>query len=155
MAEPLLEVSDLKTYFHTDSGVARAVDGVSFTLDRGETLGLVGESGCGKSVTSLSLMRLIPTPPGEIVSGEIRFRGRDLLRLSEGEIRDVRGNDIAMVFQEPMSSLNPVFTCGYQIDEAVMRHQGLGAQAAREKTVEMLRRVGIPDPVQRAHEYPH
>ncbi|MDE2997790.1 MAG: ABC transporter ATP-binding protein [Gemmatimonadota bacterium] len=155
MSEPLLTVRDLKTFFHTDGGVARAVDGVSFTLKKGETLGLVGESGCGKSVTSLSVMRLIPEPPGEIVSGEIRFNGRNLLSLDEAALQGVRGNDIAMIFQEPMTSLNPVFTCGDQIDEAVMLHQGLGRDAARSITVDMLNLVGIPDPEQRANEYPH
>jgi oligopeptide/dipeptide ABC transporter ATP-binding protein len=155
MSESLLTVEDLKTYFYTDDGVARAVDGVSFDLQKGETLGLVGESGCGKSVTSLSMMRLIPEPPGKIVEGEILFNGRNLLLLSEAEMREVRGNDIAMIFQEPMSSLNPVFTCGDQIDEAVMLHQGLDREAARQKTVEMLRLVGIPAPEQRADEYPH
>ncbi|MDA0746053.1 MAG: ABC transporter ATP-binding protein [bacterium] len=155
MSELLLEVENLKTHFHTDNGIARAVDGVSFTLSKGETLGLVGESGCGKSVTSLSIMRLIPSPPGEIVSGKIRFRGRNLMDLSDDQMRDVRGNDLAMIFQEPMTSLNPVFTCGYQIDEAVMLHQNLDQDAAREKTEEMLNLVGIPDPAQRANEYPH
>ncbi len=155
MSEPLLTVRDLKTYFHTDGGVARAVDGVSFTLKKGETLGLVGESGCGKSVTSLSVMRLVPEPPGEIVSGEIRFNGRNLLSLGEADLQGVRGNDVAMIFQEPMTSLNPVFTCGDQIDEAVMLHQGLGRDAARAVTVDMLNLVGIPDPEQRANEYPH
>jgi peptide/nickel transport system ATP-binding protein len=155
MPEHLLNVSNLTTYFRTDGGVAQAVDGVSFTLDKGETLGLVGESGCGKSVTSLSIMQLIPQPPGEIVSGEIYFGGRDLLLLDEDEMREVRGNDIAMIFQEPMTSLNPVFTCGSQIDEAVMLHQGLDKDAARGKTVEMLEFVGISDPEQRANEYPH
>jgi len=155
MPETLLKVKNLKTYFHTDGGVARAVDGVSFVLRKGETLGLVGESGCGKSVTSLSVMRLIPDPPGKIVQGQIRFKDRDILRLSEAEMRSVRGNDIAMIFQEPMTSLNPVFTCGFQIDEAVMRHQGLNRNAARVKTVDMLQRVGIPDPEGRANEYPH
>ncbi len=155
MSEPLLTVEDLRTYFHTDGGVAKAVDGVSFTLKKGETLGLVGESGCGKSVTSLSVMRLIPEPPGEIVSGQIRFNGRNLLGLDETAVQSVRGNDIAMIFQEPMTSLNPVFTCGDQIDEAVRLHQRLGKGAARAKTVEMLDLVGIPDPAQRANEYPH
>ena len=155
MTEPLLAVNDLRTHFHTDGGVARAVDGVSFVLHEGETLGLVGESGCGKSVTSLSVMRLIPEPPGRIVSGTIAFKGRELLGLAEPEMRKVRGNDIAMIFQEPMTSLNPVFSCGFQIDEAVMLHQDLGRDAARERTVEMLHRVGIPDPQQRAEEYPH
>ncbi len=155
MAEKLLSVENLKTYFSTDAGEARAVDGVSFSIERGETLGLVGESGCGKSVTSLSIMRLIPEPPGRILGGTIKFRGRDLITLSDADMRKVRGNDIAMIFQEPMTSLNPVFTCGFQIDEAVILHQGLGPAAAREKTVEMLRLVGIPDPGQRANEYPH
>jgi oligopeptide/dipeptide ABC transporter ATP-binding protein len=155
MAEKLLSVENLRTYFTTEAGEAKAVDGVSFSIDRGETLGLVGESGCGKSVTSLSVMRLIPDPPGKIVSGDIRFRGRSLLTLSDSDMREVRGNDIAMIFQEPMTSLNPVFTCGFQIDEAVILHQGLGPTAAREKTVEMLQLVGIPDPSQRANEYPH
>ena len=155
MSEPLLTVRDLKTFFRTDGGVARAVDGVSFTLKKGETLGLVGESGCGKSVTSLSVMRLVPEPPGEIVSGDIRFNGRNLLSLDEAALQGVRGNDIAMIFQEPMTSLNPVFTCGDQIDEAVMLHQGLGRRAARAITVDMLNLVGIPDPDQRANEYPH
>ena len=155
MSEPLLTVEELTTYFHTDGGVAKAVDGVSFTLKKGETLGLVGESGCGKSVTSLSIMRLIPEPPGEIVSGQIRFNGRNLLSLEERALQGVRGNDIAMIFQEPMTSLNPVFTCGDQIDEAVVLHQRLGKHAARAKTVDMLDLVGIPDPGQRANEYPH
>ena len=155
MSESLLQVEKLKTYFYIHGGVAQAVDGVSFTLQKGETLGLVGESGCGKSVTSLSMMRLVPQPPGKIVSGAIRFEGRDLLSLSEHDMRDVRGNDIAMIFQEPMTSLNPVFTCGSQIDEAVVRHQGLGRAAVREKTVDMLQKVGIPDPARRANEYPH
>ena len=155
MAENLLSVKNLKTYFRTEAGEAKAVDGVSFDIDRGETLGLVGESGCGKSVTSLSVMRLIPEPPGKTVGGEIRYRGQDLVQISDDDMRKVRGNDIAMIFQEPMTSLNPVFTCGYQIDEAVILHQGLNPTQAREKTVEMLKLVGIPDPEQRANEYPH
>jgi oligopeptide/dipeptide ABC transporter ATP-binding protein len=155
MAEPLLKVEGLRTYFKTDDGLARAVDGVSFHLRKGETLGLVGESGCGKSATALSILRLIPDPPGKIAGGAVLFRGRDLLGLSEEEMREVRGNDIAMIFQEPMTSLNPAFTCGDQIDEAVRLHQGLDRAAARERTVEMLRRVGIPDPARRADEYPH
>ena len=155
MPEKLLTVKNLKTYFTTDSGTAKAVDGVSFSIDRGETLGLVGESGCGKSVTSLSIMRLIPDPPGKIVGGSIKFRGRNLIDLPDDEMREVRGNDIAMIFQEPMTSLNPVYTCGFQIDEAVMLHQNLDAEAARAKTVEMLQLVGMPDPEQRANEYPH
>jgi peptide/nickel transport system ATP-binding protein/oligopeptide transport system ATP-binding protein len=152
---PLLEVRELRTYFHTEDGVGRAVDGVSFDLGRGETLGLVGESGCGKSVTALSIMRLVPTPPGRIESGSVRLRGADLLPLSEDEMCRVRGGDVAMVFQEPMTSLNPVLTCGYQIAEAVVLHQGVSRAEARERGVEMLRRVGIPAPDQRFDEYPH
>lgn len=154
MPEPILKVDNLQTYFHTDNGIAQAVDGVSFTLNQGETLGLVGESGCGKSVTSLSIMRLVPHP-GRNEGGRIFFENRDLIACSDAEMRDVRGNDIAMIFQEPMTSLNPVYTCGFQIDEAVRRHQGLNEKDARNKTVAMLRMVGIPDPEQRANEYPH
>ena len=153
-AQPILRVNNLHTQFHTDDGIARAVDGVSFALYPGKTLGLVGESGCGKSVTSLSIMRLL-AHPGRITDGAIYFQDRNLLSLSENDMRNVRGNDIAMIFQEPMTSLNPVYTCGFQIDEAVMRHQNLDADAAREKTIEMLRLVGIPAPEQRANEYPH
>jgi len=155
MAEDLLTIENLRTYFTTEAGVAKAVDGVSFSIGRGETLGLVGESGCGKSVTSLSVMRLIPDPPGKIEEGRILFQGKDIVQMTEEDVRQVRGNDIAMIFQEPMTSLNPVFTCGFQIDEAVMLHQGLDPAAARAKTVEMLKLVGIPDPEQRANEYPH
>jgi len=154
MSEPLLSVENLQTHFFTDAGIARAVDGISFDIFPGETLGLVGESGCGKSITSLSIMRLI-AHPGRVVGGHIRFKNRDLLALTEAQMRDVRGNDIAMIFQEPMSSLNPVYTCGFQIDEAVILHQGLKKAEARKKTVEMLRLVGIPDPEQRADVYPH
>jgi len=155
MPEPLLKVQNLTTYFHTDNGIARAVDGVSFEINRGETLGLVGESGCGKSVASLSIMRLVPSPSGKIEDGVILFDENSLLDLSETDMRRVRGNEIAMIFQEPMTSLNPVFTCGYQIDEAVILHQDLDRRSAREKTVEMLQLVGMPDPEQRANEYPH
>ncbi|MDP7384433.1 MAG: ABC transporter ATP-binding protein, partial [Nitrospinota bacterium] len=151
----LLQISGLKTHFFTSDGVAKAVDGVSLTLDEGETLCVVGESGCGKTVTALSILRLIPDPPGKIVAGEIRFRGRDLLTLPEKEIRGVRGNEISMIFQEPMTSLNPVFSVGYQIVEAISLHQGLGKRAAWGQTVEMLDKVGIPDPAQRAIDYPH
>ena len=151
----LLNVQGLKTYFHLEQGVAKAVDGVSFHIDEHETLGLVGESGCGKSVTSLSIMRLIQSPPGRIEDGIIEYRGRDLLKLSEAEMRSVRGNDIAMIFQEPMTSLNPVFTVGSQIMEAVSLHQKVGSQEARNRTIEMLKLVGIPDPEQRIDEYPH
>ncbi len=151
----LLEVRDLRTYFHTEEGISKAVDGVSFELRRGETLGLVGESGCGKSVSALSVMRLIPQPPGRIESGQILFGGRDLLQLSEDEMCQVRGDEIAMIFQEPMTSLNPVLTCGYQIAESVMLHQGVSKEEARNRAIEMLRLVGIPAPEQRVDEYPH
>jgi len=153
--EHLLEVRNLCTYFHTEEGLGKAVDGVSFELRRGETLGLVGESGCGKSVSALSVMRLIPQPPGQIESGEILFAGRDLLRLSEEEMCRVRGDEIAMIFQEPMTSLNPVLTCGFQITESVILHQGVSKQEARNRAIEMLRLVGIPAPEQRVDEYPH
>jgi peptide/nickel transport system ATP-binding protein/oligopeptide transport system ATP-binding protein len=151
----LLEVLDLRTYFRSDEGVAKAVDGVSYRLLEGETLGLVGESGCGKSVTALSILRLIPDPPGRIVGGRVVFEGRDLLGLDEREMRRVRGNDVAMIFQEPMTALNPVFTVGDQIAETVRLHQGLGKEAARARAVEMLALVGIPSPEQRVDEYPH
>ena len=151
----LLEVKNLKTYFYTDDGVAKAVDDVSFALDRGETLGLVGESGCGKSVSALSIMRLIAQPPGKIVNGEILFKGKDILKIPEKEMLDIRGNDIGMIFQEPMTSLNPVFTCGNQIEEAVILHQKLSKEDAKVKAIEMLKLVGIPAPEQRYNEYPH
>ncbi len=150
----LLQVTDLQTHFFTPRGVARAVDGVSFSLAAGETLGLVGESGCGKSVTSLSVMRLVSSP-GRIVSGSVKFDGRELLTLSDAEMRDVRGNDIAMIFQDPMTSLNPVFTIGDQIAEAVRLHQRLDGRAARDRAVEMLELVAIPDPKRRARNYPY
>src|SRR5438034_7970302 len=153
--EPILEVADLRTWFFTRDGVVRAVDGVSFHVIPGETLAIVGESGCGKSVTALSVLRLIPSPPGRIVSGSIRFAGRDLLGLGEAQMREVRGNEISMIFQEPMTSLNPVLTIGHQIAETVELHQDLSKSAAWEKAVEMLRRVRIPEPAQRANEYPH
>ena len=152
----LLEVKNLKTQFRTDDGSFLAVDDISFTLEKGKTLGIVGESGCGKSVTSLSIMRLIPSPPGNIVGGEILFEGRNLLKLTEEEMRKIRGNEIAMIFQEPMTSLNPVFTCGYQIAEAIALHQkGLTSKQVREKTIDMLKLVGIPEPNKRVDEYPH
>jgi len=154
-AEPLLEIEDLRTYFFTRDGIVRAVDGVSLDVRRGETLGVVGESGCGKSVTSLSILRLIPEPPGRIVSGAIRFEGADLLKLSETEMRDIRGNEISMIFQEPMTSLNPVLTVSRQISETLMLHQGLDARAAASRAVEMLRLVKIPEPERRAQQYPH
>lgn len=151
----LLEVKNLKTYFYTDDGVAKAVDDVSFTLDKGETLGVVGESGCGKSVTALSIMRLIPEPPGKIAGGEILFKGKNVLNFTEKEMQELRGNDIGMIFQEPMTSLNPVFTCGDQIEEAVILHQNLSKVEAKKKAIEMLNLVGIPAPEQRYNEYPH
>jgi peptide/nickel transport system ATP-binding protein/oligopeptide transport system ATP-binding protein len=150
-----LEVRDLKTHFFTDDGVVKAVDGVSFEVRTGETLGIVGESGCGKSVTSLSILRLIPSPPGRIVAGEIRFNGVNLLELNDSAMRRIRGNDISMIFQEPMTSLNPVYTCGDQIMEAVILHQKVGRSEARKRAIEMLRLVGIPSPEQRVDEYPH
>jgi oligopeptide/dipeptide ABC transporter ATP-binding protein len=150
----LLEVKNLKTHFPTRAGVVRAVDDVSFYIDRGELLGLVGESGCGKSMTALSIMRLI-APPGKIVGGEILFDGRDLLKLSNREMRDVRGDDIAMIFQDPMTSLNPVFTVGEQIAEALRLHRGLSRKAARTAAVDAMREVSIPDPETRADDYPH
>jgi len=153
--ETLVDIRDLCTYFHSDEGVAKAVDGVTYRIPAGGTLGLVGESGCGKSVTALSIMRLIPSPPGRIERGEIFFEGRDLLKISEPAMRRIRGNDISMIFQEPMTSLNPVFTCGNQITEVLRLHQGLGKNAAIERAIEMLAKVGINSPEQRVHEYPH
>ena len=152
---PLLSIRDLVVTFQTERGPACAVDHVSFDILPGEVLGIVGESGSGKSVTALSMLRLIPEPPGKIAAGKIIFDDQDLLQLPYDKMRHIRGNEIAMIFQEPMTSLNPVFTCGYQIDEAVILHQGLNPTQAREKTVEMLKLVGIPDPEQRANEYPH
>jgi oligopeptide/dipeptide ABC transporter ATP-binding protein len=151
----LIRVKDLRTSFFTPEGEVRAIDGVSFAIDEGKTLGLVGESGCGKSVTSLSIMRLIPSPPGKIVGGEILYRGRDLLKLNNEEMRKIRGNEISMIFQEPMTSLNPVFTVGNQIGEAIRLHQGLSKKQTREKTIEMLRLVKIADPESRVDSYPH
>ena len=150
----LLEVNDLGTHFPTRGGLVRAVDGVSFHLDRGELLGLVGESGCGKSMTALSVMRLI-APPGRIVSGEILFDGKDLLRLSDSEMRQMRGDDIAMIFQDPMTSLNPVYTVGEQIAEALRLHRKLSRKEARLATIDAMREVAIPDPARRINDYPH
>jgi oligopeptide/dipeptide ABC transporter ATP-binding protein len=154
-SERLLEVNNLKTYFDTDEGTVRAVDGVSFHIDRGETLAVVGESGSGKSVTSLSTMRLIPTPPGRIADGEILFEGQDLVKKSEREMRRIRGNEISMIFQEPMTSLNPVYTVGDQIAEAIVLHQNKGYRDAMKLAAEMLDLVGIPEPGQRVKNYPH
>jgi oligopeptide/dipeptide ABC transporter ATP-binding protein len=151
----LLEVNDLKTYFDTDEGTVKAVDGVSFHIDKGETLGVVGESGSGKSVTSLSAMRLIPQPPGRFAGGEIKFEGQDLLKKSEREMRKIRGNEISMIFQEPMTSLNPVYTVGDQIAEAIVLHQGKTRKQAMKMATEMLDLVGIPEPGKRVKNYPH
>ncbi len=155
MNEPLLEVRELQTHFFTDDGVVRAVDGVSYAIGAGETLAVVGESGSGKSVTALSILRLVASPPGRIVGGGIRFRGRDLLSLSEPEMRAIRGKEISMIFQEPMTSLNPVYSCGEQIIEVVMLHDRVDRAAARSRAIDMLGLVGIPSPEQRVDEYPH
>ena len=154
-AEPLLAVEDLRTYFDLRHGTVRAVDGISFTLKPHETLAIVGESGCGKSITALSLMRLVPDPPGHIVAGAVRLAGVDLLALDEETMRGMRGKDIAMIFQEPMTSLNPVLTIGSQVAEAVLLHEKVNRTEAWDKAVEMLRLTRIPEPEQRAREYPH
>jgi len=153
--KPIIEINNLKTYFKTDEGIARAVDDVSFSVYPGETLGIVGESGCGKSVTSLSIMKLIPQPPGYFAGGEILYKGRNILDIPERDMREIRGNKISMIFQEPMTSLNPVFTVGHQIEEAIIVHQGLNRADARQKAIEMLKLVIIPSPEQRVDEYPH
>ena len=155
MAEPLLEIRGLKTHFSTDDGMVQAVDGVDITIGRGETVGVVGESGCGKTVTALSVLKLIAMPPGKIVAGQILYQGRDLAPLSTAEMDRIRAKDIAMVFQEPMTSLNPVYTIGEQIAEVLRRHEGLSRKAALERTIEMLRLVQIPNPDKRVHDYPH
>jgi len=159
MARPLLEVRDLQTRFFTRAGVVRAVDGVSFELRTGETLGIVGESGCGKSVTALSIMRLVPNPPGRIVGGKVLLhedgRTRDLLRLPKREVRDIRGNLVSMIFQDPMTSLNPVLTIGYQIAEPLIVHRRMSADAARQRAVSLLDEVGIPAARHRLDDYPH
>lgn len=151
----LLSVKGLSTHFYTEDGTAKAVEGVSFSIKRGKTFALVGESGCGKSVTALSIMRLVPNPPGKIVSGEIVFEGRDLRSLKEKDMRDIRGNKIAMIFQEPMTSLNPVFTVGNQIVEAIKLHQNKTKRQAWKDAVEVLKNVGMADPERIVHEYPH
>jgi oligopeptide transport system ATP-binding protein len=153
-AETLLEVRNLSTHFFTPDGVVHAVDNVSFELGYGETLGLVGESGCGKSVTALSLTRLVPDPPGKIVAGEILFEGVDLLKLSTDEMRRLRGKDIGFIFQDPLSSLNPTLTIGYQISESVRQHMGLSARASKDRVIELLSKVGIPRPKDRLNDYP-
>ena len=152
---PLLEVKDLATYFYTMEGVVKAVDGVSYDIEAGETLGLVGESGCGKSVSALSIMGLIPWPPGRVINGEVLFDGEDLLKMKGSEMRAIRGNDIAMVFQEPMTSLNPVLTIGRQLTETMELHLNLDKQGAKERAIELIRMVGIPDAERRLSQYPH
>jgi oligopeptide/dipeptide ABC transporter ATP-binding protein len=154
-APTVLQVEDLQTHFFTAVGQVRAVDGVSYSLKAGETLGVVGESGCGKSVTALSILRLVASPPGRIVGGAVRFQGRNLLELDDAEMERIRGNEISMIFQEPMTSLNPLYTVGKQIAEAVALHQGLSRKDSWDRAVEMLRRVSIPEPEKRAHAYPH
>ena len=154
-ADTVLEVENLQTQFFTPAGVVRAVDGVSCTVGSGETLGVVGESGCGKSVTALSILRLVADPPGRIVGGAVRFAGTNLLDLTENEMEGIRGNEISMIFQEPMTSLNPLMTVGRQIAEAIALHRGLSRRDAMDGAVEMLRRVHIPEPERRAHAYPH
>ena len=151
----LLEVDDLKMYFHTEDGVVKAVNGVSYTLDRGETLGVVGESGSGKSVTSLTIMGLIEMPPGRIEGGDVRYRGKSLLKMSEAEMQHIRGNDIAMIFQDPMTSLNPVYTIGRQLGEGLRLHRGYSKGQATKRAIELLDLVGIPNPEQRVKDYPH
>ncbi len=153
--KPLLSIEDLKTWFYTDDGVARAVDGVSYSIRPGETLGVVGESGCGKSVTAMSILQLVPTPPGKYVGGEILFKGENLLEKSEAKMRKIRGKEISVIFQEPMTSLNPVFRVGDQIGESLRLHEGMTKAEARERSIELLKQVGIPSPEQRIDEYPH
>ena len=155
MVEPLLEIKDLRVEFDTRDGVATVIDGLDISLYPGEILGIVGESGCGKSMTALSVMRLVPVPPGRIAKGTIRLQGEDLLQASEKRMREVRGNAISMIFQEPMTSLNPVFSVGDQIAETILLHEGVGKRVAWQRAVEMLDAVGIPAPEIRAREYPH
>jgi len=155
-ADPkLLEIDELRTWFYTDDGVAKAVDGVSYSIEAGRTLGVVGESGCGKSVTAMSILQLVPTPPGKYIGGEIRFRGENLLEYGEPAMRKIRGNEISVIFQEPMTSLNPVFRVGDQIGEALRLHEGMNRHEARERSIQLLRQVGIPSPESRVDEYPH
>ena len=155
ITNPLLSIRHLKSHFHTSEGIVRAVDGVDLDVPSGATFALVGESGCGKSVTALSILRLIPSPPGRIVAGEILFRDRDLLKLSPREMREIRGNRIAMIFQEPMTSLNPVFPIGDQIAETLQDPRGVSRKEAWKETVDLLQRVGIPSPEKRVRDYPH
>jgi peptide/nickel transport system ATP-binding protein len=155
LVPPLLEVRGLRTHFATDDGVVRAVDGVDLSIDRGETLGVVGESGCGKSVTAMTVLKLIPMPPGRIAGGQVLWQGRDLVPLSQEEMQRIRAREIGIVFQEPMTSLNPVYTVGYQIAETLRLHEGLPKRAATDRAAEMLRLVHIPQPQRRVHDYPH
>jgi oligopeptide/dipeptide ABC transporter ATP-binding protein len=155
VSEPLLAIDNLQTYFFGDEAIVRAVDGVSLAVNAGETLAVVGESGSGKSVTAMSVLRLVPQPPGRIMGGTVTFKGRNLLAMSEREIRTIRGKDVSMIFQEPMTSLNPVFTCGEQIVETIRLHEGVTRAAARRRAIEMLAMVGIPSPEHRVDEYPH
>tara|TARA_B100000212_G_scaffold160620_1_gene120729 strand:+ start:3128 stop:4114 length:987 start_codon:yes stop_codon:yes gene_type:complete len=155
MSKKLVEVKNLRTYFYTEAGTVKAVNNVSFDIYKGEVLGIVGESGSGKSVTSLSINRLIPNPPGEIVSGEVIYNNQNLLDLSFDEMRNIRGKDIAMIFQEPMTSLNPVLKIGVQMNEVLIKHEGLSVEEATKRSIEMLHAVGIPSPEQRINEYPH
>jgi oligopeptide transport system ATP-binding protein len=155
MANKLLEVNDLATYFFTADGVVKAVDGITYHVDEGESVAIVGESGCGKSVSALSIMRLIASPPGRVVHGEVIFEGNDILKISETEMRHVRGNEISMVFQEPMTSLNPVLTIGYQLSEALKLHMGMTTKQALQRAGDLLEQVGIPDAHNRLKDYPH
>jgi len=155
MAENVLEIKDLATYFYTEAGVVKAVDGISYEVEQGEILGIVGESGCGKSVSALSVMRLVPYPPGRIVRGQVLFEGEDLLQIDDAEIRAIRGNRIAMVFQEPMTSLNPVLTIGRQLTESLEVHQGMTKVQSNERATELLDMVGIPDAGRRLRDWPH
>src|SRR6201985_1499149 len=155
MAERLLEIRGLKTHFNSDDGMVRAVDGVSLTIDRGETLGVVGEAGCGKTVTAMTVLKLIQMPPGRIVAGSVLWQGRDLVPLGADEMRRIRSKEIAIIFQEPMTSLNPVYTVGHQIAEVIRLHEGLNRRDAIDRTIEMLRLVRIPTPERRVHDYPH
>jgi peptide/nickel transport system ATP-binding protein len=155
MPDPLLQIRGLKTHFKTDDGMVRAVDGVDMTIDRGETLGVVGESGCGKTVTAMTVLKLIQMPPGRIVDGEILWQGRDLVPLAPDQMRHIRSKEIAIIFQEPMTSLNPVYTVGEQIAEVLRLHEGLNKRQAIDRAVDMLRLVNIPTPERRVHDYPH
>ena len=155
MAEALLQVKDLKTNFYTEEGVVQAVAGVSYDIQPGEIVGLVGESGCGKTVSALSILRLIPNPPGKIVGGEIIFEGDDIIKMDEEEVRHIRGNKIGMIFQEPMTSLNPVLTIGRQLTETLELHLKMDKKAATQRAIELLEMVGIPEARQRINDYPH